>query len=98
MRTNGKRNNPTPPLLAQNQSQRRVKNTDVTRIIICCHVNYYMIESYHNGLKIMYMHISMFLFSGLLQFAVNKIFMFVIFSVVSSMVGCKSNLRAFGCN
>ena len=30
----------------------------------------------------MYMHMSIFLLSGLLQFAVNKFFMFVNFSVV----------------
>ena len=57
-----------------------------------------MIESCHNGFKVMYMHMSIFLFSGLLQFAVIKFFMFCLFSVVLSMVGCKRNLRAFGCN
>ena len=58
-----------------------------------------MIESCHNGFKAMYMEMSIFLFSGLLQFVVNKFFMFCKFSVILiSMVGCKSNLRAFGCN
>ena len=46
----------------------------------------------------MYMHMSIFLFTGLLQFAVNKFFMFCLFKVVLSMVGCKSDLRYFGCN
>ena len=38
-----------------------------------------MIEHCHNGFKVMYMHISIFLFSGLLQFDVNKFFMFCYF-------------------
>ena len=49
MRTNGKSNNPTtrPQLITVSyfKSQRRVNNTDVLRITICCHVDYYMIES-----------------------------------------------------
>ena len=62
----------------------------------CCHLDYYMKESYHNGFKVMFIHIAIFLLLGLLQFAVNKFFMFCyFFSVVLSMVGCKSNLSAF---
>ena len=59
-----------------------------------------MIESCHNGFKVMYMRMSIFLFLGFLQFAVNKFFClcFVIFAVVLSMVDCKSNLRVFVCN
>ena len=80
MRTNGKSINPTPPPPAHNRiflkSQGRVNNTGVTRITICCRLDYYMIESCHNGFKVMDIHMSIFLFSGLLQFAVNKFFMF----------------------
>ena len=42
----------------------------------CCHLDYYMKESYHNGFKVMFIHIAIFLLLGLLQFAVNKFFMF----------------------
>ena len=60
------------------KSQRGRNNTDVTRITICCHVDYmsYLIESCHNGFNVMYMHMSIFLLSGLLQFAVSKLFTF----------------------
>ena len=83
---------PTPQLVTVSylESQRRVNNTDVTRITICCHVDYYMIENSHNVFKVMCMNMSIFLFSGLSCF--------VNFSVVLSMIGCKSNLRAFWCN
>ena len=67
---------PSPQLITviYFKSQRIVNNIDVTQITICCHVDYYMIEIYHNGFKLMYMQMSTFLFPGLLQFAVNKFF------------------------
>ena len=55
------------------ESQSRVKNTDVTLFTICCHVDYYLIESCHN------VHHSI---SGLLKFDVNKFLMFCKFSMV----------------
>ena len=36
------------------ESQRRVNNTDFTPITICCHVDYFMIKSCQNGLKVNY--------------------------------------------
>ena len=59
-----------------------MNNTDVTQITICCHVDYYMKESCHDGFKVMYMICHFFCFSGLfLSFS-----HFVNFSVVLSMV------------
>ena len=69
---------PRPQLLIVSyfNSKGRVNNTGVMRITICCHVDCFVIESCHNGFKVMYMHMVIFLRSGLLQFTVNKFFMF----------------------
>ena len=78
MRTNGKGNNPNAPAITVSyfESQGRVKNTDFTPITICGHVDYYMIESCHDGFKVMYMNMSIFCFKIFFKFRVKQFFMF----------------------
>ena len=67
---------PMPQLITVSYfgSQRRVNNTDFTPITICCHVDYYMIESCHDGFKVMYMNMSTFCFKDLFKFGVKQFF------------------------
>ena len=66
MRTNKKSNNPTPSPTAHNgnlfEKSKEVTNSDVTRMTICCHVDYYMKEICHNGFRVMYMQMSILCF------------------------------------
>ena len=58
-----------------------------------------MIESCHNGFKAMYMEMSIFLFFRSFTVCGEQVFhVLLIFSDINKYVGCKSNLRAFGCN
>ena len=94
---------PRPQLIIVSyfKSQGRVNNTGVTRSTICCHIDYYMIESCHNGFKVMYMHMSIFSVFRSFTVCCEQVFhVLLIFQhfLVLSMVGCKINLRDFECN
>ena len=68
---------PCPQLITVSyfESQMRVNDTDVTRITICCHINFYMIESCHDRFKFMYLNMSFFsVFRSFFKFDVKKFF------------------------
>ena len=78
----------------------RVNDTDVTRITICCHINYYMIEICHDRFKVMYLNMSFFsVFRSFFKFDVKKFFSCLVnLSVVLSRVAARVIDVLLGCN